>query len=91
MLILALLTLVGWLIDFIFLLILKLLPFTELPETIINYVTEFFNILAKGVDLFGFLIGPIGKLLLGIVVGLEAFHYMYKAIWFVIRKIKLSE
>lgn len=91
MLILALLTLVAWLIDFIFSIITKLLPFTDIPETITSYVTDFFNILAKGVDLFGFLIGPVGKTLLSIVVGLEAFHFAYKAIWFVIRKIKLTE
>lgn len=91
MLILAILTLAAWLIDFVIGFVYSRLPFGELPETILNYVEQFFNILAKGVDLFGFLIGPVGKTLLAIVISLEAFYSIWKIVWFVIRKIKLSE
>lgn len=91
MLILAMLSVAAWLIDFIFGIIFGLLPIAEIPDSITNYVTGFFNILGKGVDLFGFLIGPVGKILLSIVISLEAFHTVYKIIWFVIRKVKFSE
>lgn len=91
MLILAILTLVSWLINFIFEIVFALIPIATLPESVLNYVEQFFNILATGVDLFGFLIGPVGKILLSIVISLEAFWFMWKMIWFVIRKIKLSE
>lgn len=91
MLILAILTLAAWLINFVFEIVFALLPIAQLPNEVLNYVEQFFNILSKGVDLFGFLIGPVGKTLLSIVISCEAFHAMWKMIWFVIRKIKLSE
>ena len=91
MLILAILSVASWLIDFIFGIIFGLLPIADVPESVTDYSTKFFDILGRGVDMFGFLIGPIGKILLSIVISLEAFHTVYKIIWFVIRKVKFSE
>ena len=91
MLILAIFSLASWLINFIFNLVFSLLPFTELPENILSYVEQFFNILAMGVDLFSYLLGPVARTLISIVISLEAFKALWDLIWFVIRKIKVQQ
>ena len=89
MLILAILSFVTFLVGMIFGFVTEVLGIGELPESIATIATDFFNILARGVDLFGFLIGPVGKILLSLVISLEAFHAVYKVIWFIIRKIPI--
>lgn len=91
MLILAILELAAWLIDWVFGFIFSLLPFAQIPESILSYVESFFSILAKGVDLFGFLMGPVAKTLLSLVISLEVFKAAWDIIWFVIRKVKIQQ
>lgn len=87
MLIMAFLSFCAFLIDSIFNVVFSVMNISEIPSSITSVVSSFFDILARGVDMFGFLIGPVGKILLGIIVNLETFHMLYKLIWFIIRKI----
>ncbi len=91
MILLGLFSVAAWLINFVLNFIFNLLPFTQIPDIVAEYATKFFDILSKGVDLFSFLLGPVAKTLISVMISLEVFKSAWDLIWFIVRKIKFEQ
>jgi len=87
MIIMALLNLVTFILNFVFGLISPFLP--EIGPELTNIINNFMNVLDAGLDMFCFFMGPVASVLVAYILAFQIVKSLWDLIWFIIRKIPM--
>lgn len=87
MIVLGLLNIVTFILNFIFGLISPMMP--PIGDNLANIIENFMEVLDMGLDLFCFLMGPVASVLVAYILSFQVIKSLWDLIWFIVRKIPM--
>lgn len=87
MIILGLLNIVTFILNFVFELLSPLVP--EIGPELTKIIDKFMIILDSGLNMFCFLLGPVASVLVAYILAFQIAKSLWGLIWFIIRKIPM--